>query len=81
MCKYYRYYQSERIYRILFTALNENKPAEKVIVYQAMYDDGVIWTCPESEFFGNVLSDNGTEVARFMAIPEDVALKEITLGS
>ena len=79
MCKYYRYYQSERIYRILFTALNENKPAEKVIVYQAMYDDGVIWTCPESEFFGNVLSDNGTEVARFMAIPEEVALKEIPL--
>lgn len=77
MEKYYRHFRNWKIYRILHIAAVEQNPTEKVVVYQAMYDDGTIWTRPYSYFFEKVLSENGTEVPRFSEVPEEDALKEI----
>ena len=77
MKKFYRHFRNGKIYRFLHIAAIESNPAEKVVVYQAMYDDGTIWTRPFSNFFEKVISDNWVEVPRFSEVPEDEALKEI----
>ena len=49
---------------------------EEAVVYQAMYGERRIWIRPKGNFFEEVLHE-GKMVARFQAIPEEEALKEI----
>ena len=77
MDKYYRHYKGG-LYRLLHVATIEADPANKVVVYQAMYGDAGIWVRPYENFFESV-QVNGRSVPRFREISEEEALKDIPM--
>ena len=66
--KYYRHFKGGK-YKIIAVA-KDSDTLEKIVVYQAMYGDGQVWTRPYDEFFGTVVRD-GKEFPRFVEISED----------
>lgn len=61
---FYRHYRGGA-YQILCIAVQE-KDKEAIVVYRNL-EDGVVWTRPYSEFYGNAIH-NGKEVRRFEPI-------------
>ena len=73
MSEYYRHFKGG-VYRIVSIAKDSGSEG-KVVVYQAMYGDGDIWTRPYDEFFGEVERD-GRILARFTEISEEEAVTD-----
>lgn len=73
MAEYFRHFKG-KVYRLVSIAKG-SETLGKLVVYQAMYDDGDIWVRPYEDFFGKVVRD-GIEQDRFSPIDEDEALKQ-----
>ena len=76
MAEYYRHFKG-KVYR-LFSVAKDSETLDKIVVYQAMYDDGDIWVRPYDEFFGKVDRD-GMVRDRFTKIDEKEALEHAPL--
>lgn len=76
MAEYYRHFKG-KVYRLLSVA-KDSETLDKIVVYQAMYDDGDIWVRPYDEFFGKVDRD-GMVPDRFTKIGEKEALEHAPL--
>ncbi|MBP5487430.1 MAG: DUF1653 domain-containing protein [Bacteroidales bacterium] len=76
MAEYYRHFKG-KVYRLLSVA-KDSETLDKIVVYQAMYDDGDIWVRPYDEFFGKVDRD-GMVRDRFTKIDEKEALEHAPL--
>ena len=75
MAEYYRHFKG-KVYRLVGIAKDSETDTEnKIVVYQAMYDDGDLWVRPYDEFFGKVDRD-GMVRDRFTLIDEEEALKQ-----
>ena len=75
MAEYYRHFRNRQVYRMIGIGTIE-ATEEEAVVYQAMYGERRIWIRPKTNFFEEVMHE-GKMVARFQAIPEEEALKEI----
>lgn len=69
--KYYRHFKGGK-YRFIGFA-KDSETLEDLIVYQALYGDGVMWVRPAEMFFESVTRD-GRTFPRFTPITEDEAL-------
>jgi hypothetical protein len=76
MAEYYRHFKG-KVYR-LFSVAKDSETLDKIVVYQAMYDDGDIWVRPYDDFFGKVDRD-GMVRDRFIKIDEKEALEHAPL--
>ena len=76
MAEYYRHFKG-KVYRLVSVA-KDSETLDKIVVYQAMYDDGDIWVRPYDEFFGKVDRD-GMVRDRFTKIGEKEALEHAPL--
>lgn len=76
MAEYYRHFKG-KVYRLVSVA-KDSETLDKIVVYQAMYDDGDIWVRPYDEFFGKVDRD-GMVRDRFTKIDEKEALEHAPL--
>ena len=76
MAEYYRHFKG-KVYRLVSVA-KDSDTLDKIVVYQAMYDDGDIWVRPYDEFFGKVDRD-GMVRDRFTKIDEKEALEHAPL--
>lgn len=76
MAEYYRHFKG-KVYRLVSVA-KDSDTLDKIVVYQAMYDDGDIWVRPYDEFFGKVDRD-GMVRDRFTKIGEKEALEHAPL--
>ena len=76
MAEYYRHFKG-KVYRLVSVA-KDSDTLDKIVVYQAMYDDGDIWVRPYDEFFGKVDRD-GMVRDRFTKIGEKEALDHAPL--
>ena len=65
MEKYYRHFKGN-IYKLIGNA-KDSETLEEVVVYQAMYGDGQMWTRPAEMFFGKVERD-GKIMERFQEV-------------
>ena len=72
MAEYYRHFKG-KVYRLVSIA-KDSETENKIVVYQAMYENGDIWVRPYDEFFGKVDRD-GIVRDRFTQIDEDEALE------
>lgn len=72
MAEYYRHFKG-KVYRLVSIA-KDSETLDKVVVYQAMYENGDTWVRPYDEFFGKVDRD-GMVRDRFTPIDEEDALK------
>ena len=71
--KYYRHFKGGK-YKIL--ALGKDSDSlEDVVIYQALYGEGLVWVRRANQFFGMV-NINGVEVPRFQEITETEAYEE-----
>ena len=73
MAEYYRHFKG-KVYRLVSIA-KASETLEKIVVYQAMYDNGDIWVRPFEDFFGKVVRD-GIVQDRFSPIDENEALEQ-----
>ena len=73
MAEYYRHFKG-KVYRLVSIA-KDSETENKIVVYQAMYENGDIWVRPFDEFFGKVDRD-GMVRDRFTPIDEEEALKQ-----
>ena len=73
MAEYYRHFKG-KVYRLVSVA-KDSENENKIVVYQAMYENGDIWVRPYYEFFGKVDCD-GRVRDRFTPIDEKEALKQ-----
>lgn len=69
--KYYRHFKGGK-YKMLAVGF-DSETQEKVVIYQALYGEGLIWVRPFAMFFENVVRD-GREFSRFTEISESEAL-------
>ena len=76
MAEYYRHFKG-KVYRLVSVA-KDSETLDKIVVYQAMYEDGDIWVRPYEEFFGKVDRD-GMVRDRFTKIDEKEALEHAPL--
>ena len=76
MAIYYRHFKGG-VYRLLNIA-KDSESQERVVVYQAMYGGGEIWTRPYDMFYGKV-NRNGKEQDRFTPISEEEALSNVPI--
>ena len=76
MAEYYRHFKG-KVYRLVSVA-KDSETLDKIVVYQAMYEDGDIWVRPYEEFFGKVDRD-GMVRDRFTKIDEKDALEHAPL--
>ena len=76
MAEYYRHFKG-KVYRLVSVA-KDSETLDKIVVYQAMYDDGDIWVRPYDEFFGKVDRD-GMVRDRFTKIDEKESLEHAAL--
>lgn len=76
MAEYYRHFKG-KVYRLVSVA-KDSETLDKIVVYQAMYEDGDIWVRPYEEFFGKVDRD-GMVRDRFTKIDEKEALENAPL--
>ena len=76
MAEYYRHFKG-KVYRLVSVA-KDSETLDKIVVYQAMYEDGDIWVRPYDEFFGKVDRD-GMVRDRFTKIGEKEALEHAPL--
>ena len=76
MAEYYRHFKG-KVYRLVSVA-KDSETLDKIVVYQAMYEDGDIWVRPYEEFFGKVDRD-GMVRDRFTKIDEKEALEKAPL--
>ena len=76
MAEYYRHFKG-KVYRLVSVA-KDSDTLDKIVVYQAMYEDGDIWVRPYEEFFGKVDRD-GMVRDRFTKIDEKDALEHAPL--
>ena len=65
--KIYKHYKGN-LYKVLCIA-NHSETLEKMVVYQALYGNGEIWTRPLSMWSDRVLVD-GKQTARFEEIKD-----------
>ncbi len=64
----YQHYKG-KYYRVLGIA-KHTETFEELIIYQALYDENIIWARPKNMFCDNVLV-NGIKKERFHYIPEE----------
>ena len=76
MAEYYRHFKG-KVYRLVSVA-KDSDTLDKIVVYQAMYENGDIWVRPYDEFFGKVDRD-GMVRDRFTKIGEKEALEHAPL--
>lgn len=71
--KYYRHFKGGK-YKIL--ALGKDSDSlEDVVIYQALYGEGLVWVRPAKQFF-RMVNVNGVEIPRFQEITETEAYEE-----
>ena len=63
--KIYKHYKGN-LYKVLCIA-NNSETLEKMVVYQALYGNGEIWTRPLS-MWGEIVEAGGKQVPRFEEI-------------
>ena len=68
--KYYRHFKGGK-YKLLSIA-QDSESLEKVVVYQALYGEKLVWVRPYDMFFGTVML-NGVETPRFKEITKEEA--------
>lgn len=61
MAEYYRHFKG-KVYRLVSVA-KDSDTLDKIVVYQAMYENGDIWVRPYDEFFGKVDRDGMVGIA------------------
>lgn len=64
--KYYRHFKGGK-YKFIAVATDSTN-LQKLVVYQALDGEGLVWVRPYDEFFGKVVRD-GVEYQRFVEIP------------
>jgi hypothetical protein len=65
--KYFHYKHPDQIYHILRVGIIEE--TEKIcVIYEAEYDEKVVWVRPIEDFLSKVKLEDGTEVDRFTKI-------------
>ena len=68
--KYYRHFKGGK-YKLISIA-QESESLERVVVYQALYGEKLVWVRPYDMFFGTVMV-NGVNTPRFKEITKEEA--------
>jgi hypothetical protein len=64
----YKHYKNKHCYQLLAYA-KHTETNEALVIYQALYDEKLIWARPETMFFEKILYE-GKEIQRFEWISE-----------
>lgn len=65
--RFYKHSKSGKLYEYLGESTNSENPEETLVIYKALYGEGMVWSRPKSMFFEEVEID-GKLVPRFVKI-------------